>query len=319
MKKARGLWYQGVEAFREGRYEEARVAFDECYRLMPKSDVLRNLSISELQSGHYLSAARHLRQLIATPGELPEKVREEAQTRLTQAEAQVGQLALTVDVREAEVSIDQQVIGRSPFAETWYVEPGQHEVSIAKPGYPTEVRQIFALAGVTIPLDVSLEELRRERANEEEAARLMGTSEGQVLAGREGGGPSTGATVALVAGGVLSAAALTGGILFSLSADDHGDKADAEKKRFYGTNACASDSPLSAECAPLRRELEDQRTNKQAAIISFVGFGVVSAATLGYASWLIWGNDSQPSDSPALTPTASVGPAGGILGARGRF
>ena len=87
VKRARDLWYRGVEAFRKGNYEEARLAFTECYALMPKSDVLRNLSISEIQSGHYVSAARHLRQLLAA-GELPTNVREEATTRLAQAEAQ---------------------------------------------------------------------------------------------------------------------------------------------------------------------------------------------------------------------------------------
>ncbi|HWO10471.1 MAG TPA: PEGA domain-containing protein, partial [Polyangiaceae bacterium] len=179
VKKARDLWYRGVEAFRAGNYEEARVAFAECYQIMPKSDVLRNLSISEIQSGHYVSAARHLTQLLAAPGELPSNVREEANNRLAQAEAQIGQLQIAVDVAGAEVSIDGNVIGRSPLPGKWYIEPGQHEILVSKAGYPVESRQVFALAGVVIPVDVSLETLRREQAADAKAAELMGTREGE--------------------------------------------------------------------------------------------------------------------------------------------
>ena len=92
-----------MDAFRNGRYEEARQAFSECYTLMPKSDVLRNLSISEIQSGHYVEAARHL-TLLLSGVDLPANVREEAKARLQQAEAQVGRLNVSVDVPGSTVN-----------------------------------------------------------------------------------------------------------------------------------------------------------------------------------------------------------------------
>src|SRR5688572_11123121 len=110
---------------------------------MPKSDVLRNLTISELQRGHYVSAARHPTQLLAAPGELPDKVGQEATSRLAQAQAQTGQLAISVDVAGAEIRIDGERIGQTPLEGNWYIEPGQHEVIISKAGYPVEERQVF--------------------------------------------------------------------------------------------------------------------------------------------------------------------------------
>jgi hypothetical protein len=309
VKKARDLWYRGVDAFRAGNYEEARRAFAECYQLMPKSDVLRNLSISEIQSGHYVSAARHLKQLLAAPGDLPSNVREEANNRLAQAEAQIGQLDIGVDVQGAEITIDGKVVGRSPLESNWYIEPGQHEVTVSKAGYPIESRQVFALAGVVIPVDVSLETLRREQAADAKAAELMGTSEGQApIAMDSGGGIGTGSTIVLVTTGTLAAASLAAGIVFTVAANGHDSNADGIAERLFGTGACQADTPFTADCARLIREREDSVTDRNRATVSFIGFGVASAATLGYALWLTLDDEGPVSQTTSrVQPSIAIG------------
>lgn len=321
VKRARDLWYRGVEAFRKGDYEAARLAFTECYALMPKSDVLRNLSISEIQSGHYVSAARHLRQLLAA-GELPSSVREEATTRLAQAEAQIGQLALSVDVPGADISIDGTNIGRSPLDASWYIEPGLHEVAVSKPGYPVDKRQIFALAGVSIPVEVSLESLKREQAADEEAARLMGTLEGQAPVPYDRNKVSTASTVVLIATGTLAAASLGAGIYFTAAANEHDDEAQSAARRLRDDAICAdqrlADSP---DCALLRSAREDRIEDQERALVGFVGFGVASAVTLGYALWLAL--DGADGESAAIArgiePSFSIAPGGASFSLQGQF
>jgi hypothetical protein len=311
-----------VESFRNGNYEDARIAFAECYRLMPKSDVLRNLSISEIQSGHYVSAARHLTQLLAA-GELPANVREEATTRLAQAEAQVGQLNITVDVAGADVHIDGASIGRSPLEGKWYIEPGQHDVTVSKAGYPVENRQVFALSGVAIPIDVSLEALRREQAADEQAARLMGTLEGQAAIGPDGREEiSTASTVALVAGGTVAAASLAAAIVFTVSANGHESEADGVTERLTGINgACAPGTDFGADCALVSREREEARADQERALIGFVGFGVASAVTLGYALWLaLDGTGSEPATTAmGIEPSLSIAPGRASISLQAQF
>jgi hypothetical protein len=322
IKKARDLWYKGVDAFRNGNYDEARLAFAECYALMPKSDVLRNLSISEIQSGHYVSAARHLTLLLATPGELSGKVREEAAQRLAQAEAEIGQLSISVDVAGAEIRVDSAIVGRSPLEGNWYIEPGQHEVTVSKPGYPEETRQVFALAGVAIPVNVSLEELRRERANDEQAAQLMGTSEGEALIARDSGDQiGTASTVVLVAGGTIAAASLAAGIVFTVAANGHESDAEGLARRLGGDWACRTGTPFVRECAIYDRDRKDAQTDRNRAVVGFVGFGVASAATLGYALWLALGkNDSESAvRTGGITPSLSVAPGHASVGLRAQF
>ncbi len=322
VKKARDLWYRGVEAFRNGNYEAARLAFSECYQLMPKSDVLRNLSISEIQSGHYVSAARHLTQLLAAPGDLPNNVREEATSRLAQAEAQIGQLKIVVDVSGAEIAVDGTVVGRSPLEGSWYIEPGQHDVTISKAGYPAEARQIFALAGVSIPVDVSLETLRREQAADAKAALLMGTSEGQApLRPGDSDGVSTASTVALVTTSTLAAAGLAAGIVFTLSANSHDSNAEGMSDRLVGGPPCDAGTLLPEECAILRREREDSDTDRRRALVGFIGFGVASAATLGYALWLAVDGEEAESHTATtgIQPSLSIGRGAASVHLHARF
>jgi PEGA domain-containing protein len=323
VKKARDLWYRGVDAFRAGNYEEARIAFAECYQIMPKSDVLRNLSISEIQSGHYVSAARHLTQLLAAPqGELPTTVREEATNRLSQAEAQIGQLKINVDVAGAEISIDGAVIGRSPLGGDWYIEPGQHEILISKAGYPIESRQVFALAGVTIPVDVSLETLRREQAADAKAAQLMGTSEGQapVAVNDSSDHISTASTVVLVTTGTLAAASLAAGIIFTVSANGHDSDGDGRSERLNTRGICQPTTMLGPDCELLERDREDAHTDRERAIVGFIGFGVASAITLGYALWLTLDDEESVSQTKAgVVPTVSIGRGSASIDLHGSF
>jgi hypothetical protein len=319
VKKARDLWYRGVDAFRAGNYEEARLAFAECYQIMPKSDVLRNLSISEIQSGHYVSAARHLTQLLAAPGELPSNVREEATSRLAQAEAQIGQLQIAVDIAGAEISIDGSVIGRSPLPGKWYIEPGQHEILVSKAGYPAESRQVFALAGVVIPVDVSLEALRRERAADAKAAELMGTSEGQAPVARDDSHEiSTASTIILITTGTLAAASLAAGIIFTVSANGHEAEAEGMAERLNG--ATCNTPLLAADCELLLQELDASDEDRRRASIGFIGFGVASAATLGYALWLTMADDDDPEPaSTGLAPSVSLGRGSASIHLHGHF
>lgn len=323
MKRARDLWYRGVDAFRNGKYEAARQAFAECYQLMPKSDVLRNLSISEIHSGHYVSAARHLKQLLASPGELPPTVRQEATTRLAQAEAQIGQLGIEVDVAGADIRVDGTIVGRSPLEGNWYVEPGQHEVIVSKPGYPAERRQVFALVGVVIPINVGLEALRREQAADARAAELMGTREGETVVHVDGrDGLSAGSTIALVTLGSVAVAGLAGGIIYTVSANGHESDAKSIASNLWGTNACGESVPeFEPDCQEIKRELDAADKDRTIATAAFVGFGVASAATLGYALWLAL-DDNAVEPETATTgfePSLTVGPHGASVGLGARF
>jgi hypothetical protein len=249
---------------------------------------------------------------------LPSNVREEANSRLAQAEAQIGQLKIGVDIAGAEISIDGTVVGRSPLEGSWYIEPGQHEIIITKAGYPVESRQVFALAGVAIPIDVALETLRREQAADAKAAELMGTSEGQSQIARDNG-IGTASTVLLITTGTLAAASLAAGIYFTVSANGHDSDADGLAERLPGPGACTN--PMwRPDCEVMVRDRQDSDDDRNRATVGFIGFGVASALTLGYALWLTLDSDeSVPETATGVEPSISLGRGTASIHLHARF
>jgi hypothetical protein len=319
-EKARALWYRGVEAFRAGDYEAARVAFEQCYKLMPKTDVLRNLSISELESGHYVSGARHLTQLLKSPEALNDKARKEAEKRLAQAEAQVGRLAIVVDVTGADVVVDGVNMGKSPLDGSVYVEPGQHVLLVSKQGYPTEQRQLFALAGVAIPVEVSLDALRRKQEQaaltaSAQPAPLTPTQPATDLPEPESDGIGAGSIALLVGAGSVAVAGLVGGIVFSNKADDHQANVDEFVTQKLPPREDACLSPLFApDCEAMHEEDRAAVNDRRWATASYITFGVASAATIGYALWL-----GLSDSSPPVQATVDVGEGSAGIRVRGAF
>jgi hypothetical protein len=197
------------------------------------------------------------------------------------------------------------------------VEPGQHDLRIRHPGYPEERRQVFALAGISIPVAVSLETLKRERANDERAAQLMGTSEGQMPVPGEEDDLSTTSTVTLITTSTLAAVGLAGGLYFTVAANQHESNADGMALMLGGVDACNESTPFRNTCDRFHREQDDGRSDRQRAAISFAGLGVASAATIGYALWLAFGD--EPEEAQAMVPDLRLSPDSAALSLTARF
>src|SRR5689334_17070101 len=77
---ARKRFMEGVASLKSGKYEEARVSFQQSYALKPSPAGLRNLAATELKTKHYLDAARHFTTYLKTtkPSEIdrPESIQQ---------------------------------------------------------------------------------------------------------------------------------------------------------------------------------------------------------------------------------------------------
>lgn len=291
LAQARKLWYRGVRAFRKGRFEAARRAFQDCYRLSPRTDVLRNLSLSELRSGHPVEAAGHLRQLLQTPDALEGAARADAEKLLDEAKAQVGELKFTVDLDGAQVSVDGQAIGTSPLANR-FVKPGARSVRIFKPGYPAAEREVVAHKGSVVEIKVHLKSHQSigNRATldpvgsaatartETHAAMLM-------RADSPRSGMSGGETTVLVSLAALALGGAATGFLLSERADSREAEA-AELRGRIRPLGCLPESEVTEDCATLGRLLGEREDSRRWARAGYIGAGVTGALALGYGLWL---------------------------------
>jgi hypothetical protein len=134
------------------------------------------------------------------------------------------------------------------------------------------------------------------------------------------GGISTGSTIVLVTAGTLAAASLAAGIVFTVAANGHDSNADGIAERLFGDGACQPGTDFTAECARLLREREDSVTDRNRATVSFIGFGVASAATLGYALWLTLDDDESVSQTKSgVQPSIAIGRGTASIHLHARF
>ncbi len=62
---AGGLIVRGVEHYKHQDYEGARVAFARAFELSPKTALLFNLALAEVQCGRAVDAVKHFRQYVS--------------------------------------------------------------------------------------------------------------------------------------------------------------------------------------------------------------------------------------------------------------
>lgn len=298
LARARKLWYRGVEAFRKGRFAEARIAFQDCYQISPRTDVLRNLSLSELRSGHPVEAARHLKQLLETPQALQGAARADAEKLLSEAKAQVGELQFDVDIDGAELSVDGEAVGRSPLA-SYFVKPGKRKIRAFKRGYSVEEREVLAKRGLPLTVSVRLESLQRAAPLGLEAARAAAPAAPHGDEARRGGGMGGGETAVLASLGALALGGAGAGVWLARRADSQEDDAGEQATRLPA-NACSPQSPFVTECASLRRQLGAADDSRRWSQIAYVGAGVSGVLALGYGLWLALRSPAASAETAAL-------------------
>ncbi len=125
---ARQRYEAGVKAFDAGKYEDARVAFSEAYKLTQAPGILLNLGVSELKTNHPVDAGNHLLKFLREYPDAKPEERATAQASLEECKRRAALVTVVVDIPGADISIDGAAVGKSPLADPVFVEPGARAV-----------------------------------------------------------------------------------------------------------------------------------------------------------------------------------------------
>jgi tetratricopeptide (TPR) repeat protein len=147
-KAARARFQEGVDAFDKGNYEAARAAFTQAYALKQHPAVLLNLAQSSLKSGHYLEATKQFQKYLNDPGG---DKKADATKGLADARAKLGRLDVTAPPG-SEVTVDTDVMGKTPMSEPLDVEAGNHTVRVKLPDGTASEQKIVVTAGQVQPV-----------------------------------------------------------------------------------------------------------------------------------------------------------------------
>ncbi|MFO0553271.1 MAG: hypothetical protein U0271_33110 [Polyangiaceae bacterium] len=150
---ARQRYQDGVKAYDAGKYEEARLAFEQAYTLTKVPAVLYNLGLSEVKSGHPVEGGNHLLQFLREHKDATPTQRTEATAAIEQCKKNAGLLTITVDQPGADVSIDGTVIAKSPLPDPVFVEPGARTV-MAQIGARGNMARVDIKKGDQMPVSI---------------------------------------------------------------------------------------------------------------------------------------------------------------------
>ncbi len=303
-QEERTLVRQGSERFLRHDYEGARVALRRAYELNPRADTVVQLGISELQSGHPVEAAQHLREFL-THTEEPASKLEPVRTKwLPRAEAATTRLEVFAPPG-AQVLIDGaapahpapstpgELSAGGPNVSV-VISAGEHDVS-ARQGAFVEEQHVTAQGGQLLelhfqrvpdappsppPIDPSSHERESPASGKEARSRAR--------------------RITIIALG--SAALAATGVAIGISIAFEGNASDARGLRALINSPTNSGCRTPTEPCTMLSQVDDaEERNGALATWFYVAGG--AAAALAAASWLLW---PQAKDS-TLHPSPMVG------------
>jgi hypothetical protein len=212
----RELIEKALQEYALGHWPEARVFFSDAHAIWPNARTLRGLGMTCYEGRSYVEAIGFLEQALASKTQpLTAKLANEAHGILTQAKRFVSSAYIGTSPEHSELTLDDQPVKLRADGAV-LLNPGEHILQVASPGYRTERRTLHAEAGRELHVQV---DLRPQEELQPSAASVSLSGPEPPLVTPQPSGP-TGDTFAVqdvTAAGALAAvglAALTTGWVF---------------------------------------------------------------------------------------------------------
>lgn len=160
---AKADYDSGKVLYGDGDHAGALVKFQSAYDKSKDPRLLWNMAACEKNLRHYAKVLRLLRQYLADGGaRLTDTDKKEAQDLLATVEPLTAAIRFRVSEADADVFVDDELIGRSPLEKPYVVDIGMRKIRVRKDDYK-EYTQPLAVGGTPeVALDVKLEKIIHE-------------------------------------------------------------------------------------------------------------------------------------------------------------
>ncbi len=319
VQQAKARWNEGKAFFDAGNFEAARVAFKQAYTVFPHPVFLQNLCEAELRSGRNVEAARHFEAFLRTSSSASSAQRELARKSLKKAAEKLGAVLVDTNADDAEIRVDDEVVGRSPLGGLeWYVEPGKHVVVARKEGYLDGSEQVFVQAGRAKSVVVRVQRVAGG-PDDSAATGAAATRSPQGAAGAAPEDDGSGVeprTLVVLGEAALTAVALTLGTVYAVRAGSDESQANDFRALVPPNDGCAGPAAPLETCSDLSYYVSRAQMDRKVRNAAFISAGGLGAATV--ATFLLWpAQASRHSAMPRVAPWVDAGSYG--VGLFGRF
>lgn len=176
VEEARILFTAGAQAYEAGRYADAVDAFRAAHALTPKRPTVL-FSLAQAERRHFTvardpavlkDAIAHFRSylelvqeggrradVVAALGEL-EAIAASLEQKNIEASVSQARILITTQTPGAVIKIDGAARTTVPVIEA--IAPGKHALAVSAPGFIAETREIVAVEGAILPVEINLRE-----------------------------------------------------------------------------------------------------------------------------------------------------------------
>ncbi len=301
------LFKLGKQLYANGKYDDSYRAYKKAYGLKPGYDIAANLGNVEVKLGKHTDAVAHLQWALDNlPPSLPERASKvkRLEELLEKAGEHVAIYRFSVKPDEAELRIDDKLIGTTPLRHVVGLTPGSHEMVIQKSGYTPHTETLRAKAGASETMSVSLSKSTSSPGTEPDDGDA---------------GPSI--PMIVVGAGVGLGAIAAGVGLMVVSTNKGDERASLTAQLGNKDNACVEPTSNSSTCDQIADLSDQEQTFFGTGVGLLVGGGAVAAATLVYALWPRGERAAEdgPEQGSSLLLLPQLGPRSGGLMLLGAF
>lgn len=216
MREAGKHFQRGVALYGEADYRAALVEFKRAYATSPNVAVLYNVGETEYQLQDYAGALTTFERYLTEAG-ASEPHRGEVEGTMDVLRARVGHLTILTTPPGADVTVDDQAVGRTPFDRSLLVSIGRRKVVASMTGRPPVSRYVDVAADDNVSVTLQLP------AAESSSAALLRDLSAPSRTDAASSANGTGAalrTLGWVVTGMSAAGAVTFGLLAMKESND---------------------------------------------------------------------------------------------------
>jgi len=228
LREAAKRFERGVTLYGEADYRGALVEFRRAGALVPNAAVLYNIGETEYQLKDYASALTTFERYLAEAGP-GDSHRAEVESNVSALRSRVGHIAVTTVPPGAEISVDDQPVGRTPLEKSVLVSIGRRKVVASLAGRLPVTRYVDVAAEDNVSVALQLSAPTGATLEAWPAARSAPS------APTDSGRPLRGADLR-IAGWVTAGALAAGAATFALLAFKESDDLQAERNMYPVAN-----------------------------------------------------------------------------------
>ena len=161
--EGRSRFSRGVALFREGDFRSALVEFRRSYEISRNYKVLYNIGQTEYELQDYAAALRSFqRYLDLGTTEIEAARRTQVESDIKGLASRVARVEIKSRTTDAEVLVDDVVVGKTPLAEPLVVSIGRRKVVLQKNGLTSTARFVDLAGGDRTSVQIDLAEAAKE-------------------------------------------------------------------------------------------------------------------------------------------------------------